>query len=118
MEASDSERRREMRREHLMRLWRGVSKAVPRLIRAQQRAAERVFAPGGDCYSLAWSSFLSFARVEALASPVHLAKALASVTSEALVYRRQSQQPAAAAAAADDDNEKAEAESAHTVSIV
>jgi len=74
-EASDAQRRHQ----RLMRLWRGVSKAAPKLIRAQQRAAERVFAPDGNGFQQAWGNFRRLARVEALASPLCFTQALASM---------------------------------------
>ena len=85
-EPTESERDaqdRKSRHERLMMLWRGVAKAAPKLICAQQRAAERAFAPDGDGYRNALEHFQRLARGERLAaiyhsmgSPVRVAQAL------------------------------------------
>ena len=59
------------RHKRLMRLWRGVAKAAPKLICAQQRAAERVFAPDADGYRNALEHFQRLARGERLAAIYH-----------------------------------------------
>ena len=57
--------RKEARRLRLLRLWRGIARAVGPLLAAQRRAAERVYAPSGAGYQAAAASFTEAAASEA-----------------------------------------------------